>query len=148
MDGPVIDRRRRRLIAWGALTVVSACTESPPPSQQAVAGGDARRGARLITRYGCGSCHVIPGVRGAQGGVGPPLTRFAERTYIAGALRNEPVALVRWIRFPQHVEPGTAMPDLGVTEQHARDIAAYLYTLGRGGLGPPHLIPARVLQAH
>jgi cytochrome c len=148
MDGPVIHGRRRRLIAWGALTVVIACTESPPASQQAVAGGDARRGARLIPQYGCGSCHAIPGVSGAEGGVGPPLTRFAERAYIAGALRNEPVALVRWIRFPQHVEPGTAMPDLGVTEQHARDIAAYLYSLSRRGLGPPHLIPARVLPAH
>jgi cytochrome c len=136
------------MIACAALAMMSACTESPAAIRQTVAGGDARRGTRLIAHYGCGSCHVIPGVPGAQGGVGPPLTRFAERTYIAGALRNEPVALVRWIRFPQHVEPGTAMPDLGVTEQHARDIAAYLYTLDGGGLGPPHLIPARVLQAH
>jgi cytochrome c len=141
-------RPRRRLIAWSALVLASACTENPPPTQHAGAGGDARRGARLIAAYGCGSCHAIPGVSNARGGVGPPLTRFAERTYIAGALRNEPAALVRWIRFPQHVEPGTAMPDLGVSEQHARDIAAYLYTLDRGGLGPPHLIPARVLPTH
>jgi cytochrome c len=149
VDGPVSGvRRRRRLIAWSTLVLTSGCTESPPPTQQTVAGGDARRGARLIAAYGCGSCHAIPGVPGARGNVGPPLTAFAERTYIAGALRNEPVALVRWIRFPQFVEPGTAMPDLGVTEQQARDIAAYLYTLGRGGLGPPHLIPARVLPTH
>jgi cytochrome c1 len=27
------------------------------------------------------------------------------------------------------VEPGTAMPTLGLTDQQARDAAAYLYTL-------------------
>lgn len=138
----------RRLLVCAALGATDACTETPGPTRQTVAGGDARRGAQLIPVYGCGSCHAIPGVRGAQGHVGPPLTAFAERTYIAGALRNEPAALVQWIRFPQYVEPGTAMPDLGVTEQHARDIAAYLYTLGSGGLGPPHLLPARLLPAH
>jgi cytochrome c2 len=32
---------------------------------------------------------------------------------------------------PQEMEPGTAMPDVGVTEADARDMAAYLYTLQR-----------------
>lgn len=136
------------LASFVALALPAACVEAPSPSRKAVAGGDADRGARLVASYGCGSCHDIPGIPGARGRVGPPLTDFAERAYIAGALRNEPLSLVRWIRFPQQVEPGTAMPDLGVTEPHARDIAAYLYTLDRGGLGPPHLIPSRVLPAH
>ncbi|HYD55035.1 MAG TPA: c-type cytochrome [Gemmatimonadaceae bacterium] len=116
--------------------------------QRMVAGGDAARGARHIAAFGCGSCHAIPGIPGAHGRVGPPLDRFAERMYIAGALRNEAASLVRWIRFPQSVQPGTVMPDLGVSEAQARDIAAYLYTLGEGGLGPPHPIPAKVLPAH
>jgi cytochrome c1 len=34
----------------------------------------------------------------------------------------------QWIRDPQHVSPGTAMPDLHVGEQDARDITAFLYT--------------------
>ena len=113
-----------------------------------VAGGDPARGRRLVATYGCGSCHVIPGVPGAAGRVGPPLDAFADRGFIAGAVRNEPSALVRWIQVPQEIQPGTVMPDLGVTEAHARDIAAYLYTLTDGGLGPPHPIPSSVLPVH
>ena len=44
-------------------------------------------------------------------------------------LRNDPAALVRWIRYPQSVVPGNAMPNMGIGDQEARDIAAYLYTL-------------------
>ena len=88
---------------------------------------------------------MIPGVPAAEGRVGPPLTDLADRTFIAGRLRNEPSALVRWIREPRAVDPNTAMPNLGVTDRDARDIAAYLYTLGGSRLGPPHLVPARTL---
>ncbi len=94
-----------------------------------VIGGDARRGENRILAYGCAACHTIPGVAGATGNVGPPLTRFGERTYIAGVLRNSPANLVHWIRNPQMVVPGNAMPDMGISETEARDIAAYLYTL-------------------
>jgi cytochrome c len=94
-----------------------------------VAGGDAARGREAINAYGCGACHVVPGVRAAQGKVGPPLTAFAGRAYIAGEAPNTTSALIKWIMNPQSVEPGTAMPALGVSEAHARDIAAYLYTL-------------------
>ncbi|MEO7336513.1 MAG: c-type cytochrome [Caldimonas sp.] len=94
-----------------------------------VRGGDARRGAALISAFGCTACHTVPGIRGADGNVGPPLTRFGERTYIAGMLHNTPENLVRWIRVPQSVVPGNAMPDMNVSEAEARDIAQYLYTL-------------------
>jgi cytochrome c2 len=95
----------------------------------AVIGGDAPRGAELIHHFGCGGCHVVPGVAGAHGDVGPPLTRFGQRIYIAGMLRNTPSNLTRWLRDPQGVVPGNAMPDMGITEDQARDMAAYLYTL-------------------
>lgn len=121
------------------------CREAGVTPQHEVVGASPARGARLIVVYGCGSCHVIPGVPAAEGRVGPPLTDYADRTFVAGKLRNEPDALVRWIRDPQLVTPGTAMPALGVTELDARDIAAYLYTLQANRLGPPHLIPSRVL---
>ena len=91
--------------------------------------GDADRGEELIRDYGCGSCHTVPGVAGADGTVGPPLNAFAERDYIAGNLRNTPANLILWIQNPQEIEPGTAMPDIGVTEEDARDIATYLHTL-------------------
>jgi cytochrome c1 len=92
-------------------------------------GGDAKRGAQVIRQFGCGGCHTIPGVRAANGLVGPPLQSFALRTYIAGELPNTPENLVRWVLDPPAVEPGTAMPRLGLSVDQARDVAAYLYTL-------------------
>jgi cytochrome c len=94
-----------------------------------VTGGAPGRGEQIILSKSCGSCHTIPGVRGARGLVGPPLEFFGRRTFIAGELPNTPDNLVRWIRSPQSVEAGTAMPNLGLSEQQARDVAAYLYTL-------------------
>lgn len=91
--------------------------------------GDPQHGKELINAYGCGACHIIPGVRGARGLFGPPLTLFADRTVIAGELPNMPDNLLRWIQNPPAIEPKTAMPDLGVSQTQAEDIAAYLYTL-------------------
>jgi cytochrome c2 len=94
-----------------------------------VTGGNARQGRVVIRNAGCGSCHTIPGIRAADGLVGPPLFFFSRRTYIAGRLPNTPANLVQWLLDPQRVSPGTAMPNLGLDEQQARDAAAYLYTL-------------------
>ncbi|HET7844328.1 MAG TPA: c-type cytochrome [Xanthomonadales bacterium] len=94
---------------------------------EAVAGGNVDRGRAAIERFGCGACHAIPGLAGPHGLVGPPLAGVGERAYVAGRLRNTPSNLARWIAHPQAVEPGNAMPDLGVSEAQARDIVAYLY---------------------
>ncbi|HEY0972439.1 MAG TPA: c-type cytochrome [Gemmatimonadales bacterium] len=91
-------------------------------------GGDAQRGRDAVRRYGCGECHSIAGVPGANSLIGPPLTGIGKRAYVAGVLTNTPGNLVRWIRDPQGVDSLTAMPDMGVTEADARDIAAYLYS--------------------
>jgi cytochrome c2 len=96
---------------------------------QALTGGDLRRGRTAIRTYGCGACHTIPGVAEARGLVGPPLTDLANRVYIAGVRTNTPDNLIDWIQEPRRVDRQTAMPNLGVGEQDARDIAAYLYTL-------------------
>jgi cytochrome c1 len=90
---------------------------------------DARRGAIALHQYACTSCHRIPGLVGAMAHVGPPLEGIASRKYLAGRLPNTPENLVRWIRDPKSVSPATLMPNLDVTEAHARDIAAYLATL-------------------
>jgi cytochrome c len=92
-------------------------------------GGDPNRGADAIRRYGCDTCHTIPGVPTAHGAVGPPLTAVGIRTYLGGEIVNTPANMQRWIRHPREIEPRTAMPDTGVTEADGRDIAAYLYTL-------------------
>jgi cytochrome c2 len=93
-------------------------------------GGSAKAGRAAIGRHGCGGCHVIPGVPGARGKVGPPLTGFAGRSYIAGRRANTPENLTDWIVDPHRTDPQTAMPVTGVNDREARDIAAYLSTLG------------------
>ena len=127
---------RRRRAVWlvavvclpaAAIAGVAGCGDSASRSRGVqIPGANPDRGAELIGSYGCGSCHTVAGVHGADGEVGPPLTDFGKRTYIAGELVNGPDNLERWIQDPQAVEPGTAMPDLGVTAPDARDIAAYL----------------------
>jgi cytochrome c len=92
-------------------------------------GGDARLGRTDIRKYGCNTCHEISGVPGARGLIGPSLDGIGQRYYIAGELPNTPDNLMLWIEHPRQVESHTAMPEMGVTEQDSRDIAAYLYTL-------------------
>jgi cytochrome c2 len=96
-----------------------------------ISGGHVDAGKAAINRYGCGACHQIPGIPGAQGKVGPSLKAIGIRSEIAGVLVNNPQNLTRWVRHPQEVVPGNGMPDQGVTEREARDIAAYLYTIRR-----------------
>lgn len=96
---------------------------------EAATGGNADAGKQVMKRYGCGSCHQIPGVAGAFGKVGPSPAHFGSRTEIAGHLANDPPNLALWLRTPQAVSPGNGMPNQGVSEAEARDMSAYLYTL-------------------
>jgi len=85
--------------------------------------------AKHIIAAQCAACHTVPGVPGANGAVGPSLKGIANRQIIAGKLSNNPANLVRWLMHPQQIVPGNAMPEMGLTEDQARKIAAYLYTL-------------------
>ena len=119
-------------IACGVVLMMSACDPATPNYLSQVkhaTGGDPEQGRLKIRNYGCHSCHTIPGVTGADALVGPPLIHWSRRVYIAGELPNTPENLMKWIQHPPQVEPKTAMPDMGVTEQDSRDIAAYLYTI-------------------
>jgi len=80
----------------------------------------------LMIRYGCAGCHIISGVPGAKGQVGPPLRRFGSRVYIAGKLPNGTANLVRWLINPASIDPHTAMPITGISEPEAQLVAAYL----------------------
>lgn len=92
-------------------------------------GGDPHRGRDAMRRYGCNTCHTVRGVAGARSNVGPPLDGIGSRVYIAGVMSNTPANMVHWIQDPPAVDSLTAMPNVGVTERDARDIAAYLYSL-------------------
>jgi cytochrome c len=96
---------------------------------QVTTGGNSQKGAEKIQYYGCGSCHIIPGISGAVGRAGPPLSGIASRIYIAGVLQNTPDNMMRWIRNPKAVDEKTVMPNLNVSRADAADIAGYLYTL-------------------
>ncbi|MEJ7688585.1 MAG: c-type cytochrome [Variovorax sp.] len=91
--------------------------------------GEVRRGERALYQYACNACHTIPGITGSSPNVGPPLTGVASRALIAGKLGNTQDNMVRWLRHTREVDPLSAMPEMGVTERDARDIAAYLATL-------------------
>jgi len=119
-------RRGRVAIACAIGVAASSCGH---PDASVVPGGSIDRGRQSIAAFGCGSCHTISGVPNASGEVGPPLDGVARRSIIAGQLANTPDNMMRWIEDPQAVEPNTAMPNLHVTPQAARDIVAYLYSL-------------------
>lgn len=112
----------KRAIFFSLIIFLASCGE-----EQEVKIGNVERGRQLLWQYGCGACHEIPGVVAASGKVGPPLENMAHQVYIAGVLPNTPENLVFWIRSPKEVDPLTVMPDLGVPEGQARDMAAFLW---------------------
>lgn len=119
---------RSALTAAAASLVVAGAALAACGDEGPVRYASAERGHDLIERFGCGSCHVIDGVDGANGRVGPPLTDFEDSRFIAGRLPNTPQNAVRWILNPQAVEPRTIMPNLGLTPGQAEAIVEYLYT--------------------
>ncbi|MGD9762360.1 MAG: cytochrome C [Candidatus Binatia bacterium] len=118
---------RTALVLFAFLTGAGCQTE--PPADVPPMLGDAQSGARIIARIECGVCHVIPGVRGARGMLGPSLDGFARRAYIAGVVPNRPSVLVQWVRDAPSIAPETLMPELPLSDREAHDVAAYLYTL-------------------
>jgi cytochrome c2 len=118
-------RRSLPIVLCAAL--LAACSKTPPKTDP-ITGGDPRHGRELLARYGCASCHRIKGIAHADSQVGPPLDEIRSRGYIAGVMPHNADNLIRWIQHPRQVVPNTAMPELGVTEAEARDMAAYLYS--------------------
>lgn len=118
------------MLAGAVLFAETSCDQKQlEQAAAAMTGGDPAKGKAAITRYGCATCHTIPGIKGADALVASSLEHVASRSYVAGVLRNTPPNMMRWIQNPPQVDPLTAMPNLGVTDADARDIASYLYTL-------------------
>src|SRR5690606_22622297 len=111
------------------LLAAGGCSSEREEMAAAMTGGDPVRGREFIQEVGCGACHTVPGVPGANALVGPPLAGIASRSYIGGVLSNSPENMVKWLLDPPAHAPGTVMPNLELTEDQARDVAAYLYTL-------------------
>lgn len=108
------------------LVFIAACSsQNPWPTT----GGDPALGKVAIENHGCAACHHIPEIEGPIGHVGPDLEGFSHRSFIAGEVPNTPANLVRWIRDPHELRPKTAMPNLNLTMEEARDVAAYLYSV-------------------
>jgi cytochrome c oxidase assembly factor CtaG/cytochrome c2 len=130
-EGHAAVRAFRTLLLIGCVAIagipLAGCDDARAKAT-ALTGGDPDRGRDHIRKYGCSTCHTIPGIQGANATVGPPLDQIGSRAYVAGH-PNSPSHLIEWIRHPQRVRSPTPMPDMGVTETDARDIAAYLYTL-------------------
>ncbi len=95
----------------------------------AMTGGNPDHGRALAKEKGCAGCHDIPGVDGANGSVGPALSAFSHRVFIAGVLSNTPAHLHQWLLDPPAIDAKTAMPNVGLSDREATDIAAFLYTL-------------------
>lgn len=108
------------------LALLAGCGDKPAP---AGVQGDPERGRIALSQYACRACHMIPGVTGSEVYVGRTLEDLGDRQYIGGKLPNNQANLVRWIRDPQSIDPGTAMPAMGVSERDAIDMSAYLLTL-------------------
>lgn len=120
----------RVLVGALAMVVLSSCAaEASRPEPVIPVGGDPGLGRETIVEYGCGSCHTIPGIPEADALVGPPLDSWSGRAYIAGILTNSPDNLATFLENPDSVSPGTAMPDLQLTDEDIAAIVAYLFTL-------------------
>ena len=117
-------RKLLTLCALGLGLAVEGCARGA-----AVRIGDPEQGKIAIARHQCGSCHVIPGIEGADGQAGPSLAQLGVRPTVGGVLANTPDNMVAWLRHPQRFVPGNAMPDMGLSESQGRDVAAYLYSL-------------------
>ena len=115
------------LLAVVSLFGLSACDDRGARPEQF--GGDPDHGKILIVQFGCGSCHAIPGIPDANGLAAPPLDNIGARTIVAGLLPNTPENMIAWLKTPQSIVPGNAMPNMELDDNGARDIAAYLYTL-------------------
>ena len=119
------------LLYFGGMTIHEAKQQRDQSVHDArlLTGGDPARGAAAIRAYGCAGCHTIPGIVGADGQIGPPLAGIANRMYVGGVVTNTPDNMIRWIVDPKAIDSKTAMPSVGLTQDQARDVAAYLYTL-------------------
>lgn len=116
---------------WAILLFVFVAAGCDDTRKNAISmtGGDPDKGREKFVQFGCGACHTAPGVSQANAVVGPPLNQMGSRVYIGGVLKNTPENMMRWIQDPPSFSPRTAMPNLHVGDEDAKNITCFLYTL-------------------
>jgi mono/diheme cytochrome c family protein len=125
----------RPLLAWVGVAVAGLAAgvllwDTVPQGQPNEAlVGDPQVGRALIAESGCVACHRVPGLRAADGDVGPDLEGFARQPLVGGVLPLSQDTLIAWLLDPPSIAPRTDMPDLGLSREQAAHIAAYLLTL-------------------
>ncbi|MGV3555866.1 MAG: c-type cytochrome [Croceibacterium sp.] len=123
MRGPKHAEAIAMLACLGAL---AACKQ-PPEARYVPDSRAMERGLAAIERVGCAACHEIPGLDWPQGRNGPSLAGFDDVGAIAGALPNTAENLAAFVRNAPAAKPGSTMPAMPLSEEEARDVAAYLY---------------------
>jgi cytochrome c1 len=109
----------------GTMLVLLAVTMTA--SENAMASPEAKA---LLKTKACGSCHFIPGVKGAYGKAGPALKGLSKRVRIVGGtLQNNTKNLKAWLKNPQSIKPGTLMPNMGLSDEEIEIVVKYLNTL-------------------
>jgi cytochrome c oxidase subunit 2 len=103
--------------------------DSAKPTPASAQSPEVAQGQKLFLMKGCAGCHSLVAYNAPKGLLGPNLANVGARTYIAaGTLKNTDENLAHWIRFPQEVKHGVLMPTLGVTEEEAKALVAFLRT--------------------
>ncbi len=92
---------------------------------------EAARGRELFRSLACAGCHTIRNFTAGRFPGAPDLTNVASKKSIVGGLLSpvDEANLRRWIANPQAVKPGTAMPNLGLSEQQVTDLVNFLLIL-------------------
>lgn len=128
----------RRLALASIVVAALGCGTDAPSHASSVAGGtgagaastgDPAIGRQLVDQYACLACHQVPGFEGPQGSLGPSLAGIGSRPTIGGRVPNSAATLTTFLQNPQAVDPQNRMMSVGVSEEDARHIAAFLFTL-------------------
>lgn len=115
----VVAEPRDTFEAW----LADQLTPAAAPNDQVAAAG------QETFRRRCAACHAVRGTA-AGGAFGPDLSHLATRTTLAaGTVPNTPGFLSAWIADPQHLKPGTRMPDVALSGSELEQVRAYLATL-------------------
>jgi cytochrome c2 len=117
----------------------------------ALAGANAARGRGLMDVKGCGICHRMTGVAAIHPAMlptGVTVSDMPRAVRLAPDLRFtrdrwRPSALVRWLVDPPKTKADTLMPAMGLTEDEAKAIAAYILQTPLGPSDTPS-VPARL----